>query len=574
MSPSILSAVLWSASLVVSDGEPPAPAPAPEAPITSVVVFPQHAEITREMEIDARAGANLVTFHDLVPYLNPHTLRASAGDGARITGTELRTVFLEESLSEEIAALDRAILEAADARAAETRNEARLKEEVLFYGAVKERLSADMGRQLAEGEVAVDGWKQVLGFVNDGLLDCDVRAGELGQRMRELDRKLATLSQERKEYAGQKPKEVKEVAVSFDSDGAGPRKVQIHYIVDAAVWKPSYDVHLDRATGEIEVVGYGQIVQWTGEAWPDVELTLAMSRPDFELAVPELQPLLASLDDGEMAQLAKEVSFLGSSASDQVQKWSETRFQRSQDRETFRRNLEQLSRRSDQHLAQYGLNRRLIEGALTRLADRFAAVRYEIPRRESIPYDSSPHKVVAFSARMPARLEYVATPALGNSVMLRGEIVNGTGVPVLEGGASLFVDGSYVGAGQVTSAAQNEPLAFSFGPDDALVVKRELVTRDVKGPEAFRQSQVITYHYAITVENFNERAVEVEVDDQIPVSKTDDIQVTFLGADVEPEIDETSGTLRWELGIAAGATSTIDYSFSVECPVGRDVHWN
>jgi hypothetical protein len=95
----------------------------------------------------------------------------------------------------------------------------------------------------------------------------------------------------------------------------------------------------------------------------------------------------------------------------------------------------------------------------------------------------------------------------------------------------------------------------------------------VKGPEAFRQSQVITYRYEISVENFNQRGAQVEVSDQIPVSTSAEIQVDFLDSTHEPQLDAQSGTLHWALEIGAGETSTIAYGFSVECPVGRDVHW-
>jgi hypothetical protein len=36
------------------------------------------------------------------------------------------------------------------------------------------------------------------------------------------------------------------------------------------------------------------VLQWTGEAWNDVELSLAMSRPDAELTLPELRLMVAS----------------------------------------------------------------------------------------------------------------------------------------------------------------------------------------------------------------------------------------------------------------------------------------
>lgn len=567
----VLGLSVLLAPLAAQDA-PTAPAP-PASTITRVVVIPKHAEITREIQVQAAAGENTVRFTNLVPILNPHTLRASASSGARITGTELRTSYLKEGLSEEIAALDLSILALKDDLAQEGRAQGRLTEEAAFYGAIKTRLTADVERELARGTLGVDEWRQVLAFVGEGLAGCDTRFGELAGRLRDKQRQLAGLEEQRKDYSTRQTGETKEILVSFSTDAPGPQHIAVHYIIDAVAWVPSYDVHLDRERGDIEVVGYGQIAQWSGEHWTDVQLALAMSRPDFELTVPDLAPMLASLDDKEMAQLAKEVSFLSTSARDQAEKWSAARFKRSQERETYRRNLEQLSQRSDQHLAQYGLNQALIQGAMTRLVDRFAGVRYDIASRESIPCDSSAHKVVIFRARVPARLKYVATPALGATVMLQGEIVNTTGVPMLAGGAALFIDDSYVGAGQVAAAAKNEPLDFGFGPDDSLVVTRKLLAREVKGPEAFRQSQVLTYRYEIRVENFNSRGVEVEVADQIPVSKSADIAVSFLDSTHTAGFDAQDGSLRWSLEIGAGATSTIAYSFSVECPVGREVYW-
>ena len=60
---------------------PPGPEPVASR-VTDVVVFPQHAQISRGVRVEAAAGENCVVLGDLVPKLNPHTLRASAGDGA------------------------------------------------------------------------------------------------------------------------------------------------------------------------------------------------------------------------------------------------------------------------------------------------------------------------------------------------------------------------------------------------------------------------------------------------------------------------------------------------------------
>lgn len=572
------SPVLAEVLAVAQAGTPGAattsPDPAPVASrVTTVVVFPSHAQVTRTLAVDAVAGENRVLLGGLVPNLNPHSLRASVGEGARVTGTEINTIHLEQSSTEQIAALDASIRSLDDQLALHGMSQSRAQERRAFFRSVKDRLARDMEGQFATGAVAVSSWVEVLAFVDEGLEACDETLATLELESRGVRSRREAEAAQRKDYAALQPHEQKQVAVSFEAERAGPVELAVHYMVAEVQWKPSYDVHLDRASGELELIGYGNIRQWSGEAWDHVDLTLAMSRPDNQLTVPVLAPLVASLDYAALAKLAKEASFLGSSEGYAAQKWAAGRFTRSQDRETFRRNLEQLAGLPRDRMNALGLSAEIIEGALSRLVDRFAGVRYEIGRRATIPFDSSPHKVVTFTARVPAQLRYVATPALGDAIMLQGAAVNRTGHPVLEGNAALFVDGSFVGSSTVAGAAQNEGLSFGFGPDDALVVKRRMLSRAVTGPEAFRQSQVLTYRYAITVENFNDRPVDVHVVDQIPISKTDEIQVTFLESSEQHVLNQETGALSWDLKVGAGKSSTIGYSFSVECPVGRDVHW-
>ncbi len=584
---SLLVAASPAQELPVAPAAPPAPVgAAPAAPVkpqalpepevgasrtASVVVYPEHAEITRVIRVQAEAGVNRVPFGNLIPILNPHTLRASVTDGARVIGTEITTTFLKESLSEEIKVLDAHMQQLVDLLAAEAAARARLDEQAAFYAGVKGRLAGDMGREFSASALAVADWGEVLGFVHAGLTRCDAERAVIEQRSRELKKELDALLAQRKEYAGRQPREMKEVVVSFHAERPGPVDAAIHYLVDAAVWRPSYDAQLDRATGELRLTGYGQVVQWSGEAWTDVELTLANTRPDFELALPELTPLQASLDAAQFAKIASEAAALAKMPQEGLAKWASGRFQRRQDQETFRRNLELLSRQSAGELAKLGINAEIVKGALARLANRLSAARYLIPQRETIAFNSSPTKIVAFDATVPARLRYVATPALGNSVLLQAEIVNTTGHPVLEGPVAMFIDGSFIGSTKQLGATQNEGLVLGFGPDDGLRVDRKLLSRTVKG--FFGLSQVITYECEITVENFNAQGVEVEVTDQVPVSKAEDLKVAFGASNLPHALDAETGILRWTLQAEAGSRTTIDYSFTIECPAGKDVHW-
>lgn len=541
--------------------------------ITSVVAFPDHAEVTRELRVRAQAGTNQARFVDLVPSIFPKSLRASGTGGARITGTEIHTSHLETSSPEEVAELERSIQELRDEISLVRRSQKRQEEQADFYKSIKGRLGRDVEEGIATGRVSVEEWTELIAFVDEGLTACDVSLAELAVEIRGLEARLGAAEAERESYTDEVPQKRKDVTVSFTAEVAGEVTIQIHYMVAQVAWRPSYDVHLDRASGELEVIGYGHVQQWTGEPWEDVQLTLAMSGADQGLDVPELSPVVASLDQEAMNQLTREVAFLQRMTRTEVANWIETRFQSQQEREVFRRSLERLSISSAEQLQKLGLSHVMIEEALRLLVDRFAAVRYDVEQRATIPFDNSPHKLVTFRGRLPVGLRYVATPALGDSVMLRGVVTNATGHPILDGPAALFVDESYVGTSSANAAAENEALSFGFGPDDALSVRRRLVSRQVKGPEDFRQSQILTYEYELTIENFNDTAVEVDVADQVPISRTDNIKVSLLSSSHDHRHDEATGQLSWTTQVAPGATATITYSFSVECPVGRHVHW-
>jgi hypothetical protein len=160
-------------------------------------------------------------------------------------------VFLQESFSEEIGVLDARIQELTDLLAAQADARTRLDGQAAFYGAVKERLAGDVGRELADARLSVTDWDEVLGFVGEGLQHCDEERRAVGLAERQLGKELEQRRDERKECAGRQPREMKEIVVSFHSDDEAPRQVRIHYMVGSAAWRPSQDVRPDRDEGEI-----------------------------------------------------------------------------------------------------------------------------------------------------------------------------------------------------------------------------------------------------------------------------------------------------------------------------------
>lgn len=537
--------------------------------ISHVVVYPRSAEVTREREVEASVGPNRVVFDALVANLDPASLRASSDEGVEVVGIEARTRFLTEPLSKALADLDARIREAAR-RLKEIELElSRVEEERAFYGTIR-AASLEAIREATEGRgLAIEDWEKTMRFVAAGLAAADARRLEIEDTRRQAADVLGALQEERSRVASERPREMKEVTVSIRSARAGRVAVRIHYVVPDAGWSPTYDVHLDSAGPRVRFTCYGLVTQATGEPWEAVDLTLARARGEHRIDAPETRPVLVALGAAELKRLASDIRDLNDAADAKL--WIESRLLDAQGCGNFIQSVQELANQEDAFLADNGITRIELVRAIEKLQDRFSGVRYPVRKPETVPSDRSAHKIVVFSELLPARLAYVALPSAGSLVVRRAEVENTTSFPFLAGPSSVFVDGSFVGNSQVANASANESISLFFGPDEGLEVVRELVKRETKGPERFRQSQLVTWEYRIRIENFHGTEVEVELEDQIPVSQTDDVQVKFLGSNVEGVAPDEKGVLRWRLTVKARTPAVVTFRYQIEHPLAQSL---
>ena len=78
-----------------------------------------------------------------------------------------------------------------------------------------------------------------------------------------------------------------------------------------------------------------------------------------------------------------------------------------------------------------------------------------------------------------------------------------------------------------------------------------------------RTAKKVTRSWQITVKNNKETAVDVVVEDQIPVATNDDAKVTLLESS-NAKVDETEGRLKWTLHLAPGEKKEININYEVK----------
>ena len=179
----------------------------------------------------------------------------------------------------------------------------------------------------------------------------------------------------------------------------------------------------------------------------------------------------------------------------------------------------------------------------------------------TIPSDGSEHEATLGTQSIPARFSYYAAPKITPNVYMLAEVPNWRDYELLKGKLRVFLDNTYVGDSYWTPLEIQDTLHFSLGVEKNIGVERTLkATKEKKN--LLRTAKKVTRNWQITVKNNKETAVDVVVEDQIPVATNDDAKVTLLESS-NAKVDEKEGRLKWTLHLAPGEKKEININYEV-----------
>ena len=168
---------------------------------------------------------------------------------------------------------------------------------------------------------------------------------------------------------------------------------------------------------------------------------------------------------------------------------------------------------------------------------------------------------------------HTAAPVLTPHVYREAELKNTSEHDLLAGPMTAYLDGRFVGQGELPTVARGERFVVGFGADPQLRARRELINRTESTQGGNRETR---FEYRLVVENFGNEPASVRVVDRLPHAEE--------GADIRVSLGKTSdelsedplylreerpmGILRWDVEVpadAAGETARlITYDYGVE----------
>ncbi len=509
-----------------------------ETSIISVIVYPDRARVIRQGQVSVKPGVQQLEISDLPIRLNPDSARIK-GHGtarARLLGIRLQKEYYSETPTDHVRELEEQIEAVQD-------EIERLDAKIELIKGYRTRLDELAGqtktfaKALMRGALNIDAQMMFFDKLHVRAGELDVEIQSLAQNRRALERRLEKLKNQLEQVSGDRPRQRYVSLVEYDVSQPGELAVEFTYDVSGAGWTPLYDLRLleDGGKPRVEVSYLAQISQRTGENWNGVSLTLSTARPALTEVSPDLDPWYIrplptpsprrarGIDSVQLAAPAKMVA-------------------------------------DDEALVEYET-----ENALAEVRDSGTAVSFQVPGKIVVPSDGEPHKVNVARFWLPPNLDYVSAPKVVQAAYIRSQLINDSPNTLLPGSANLFMGDEFIGTTRLDLTPPQGEFELYMGVDDRLKVSRELRQRDV-GKKLIGGKRRLHYAYQIKLQNFTGREAAIEVSDQIPLSRHEDIKVKLES--VEPQPDEKSelNILTWKLLLEEGQESELRFDFTVEHP--------
>jgi uncharacterized protein (TIGR02231 family) len=197
-----------------------------------------------------------------------------------------------------------------------------------------------------------------------------------------------------------------------------------------------------------------------------------------------------------------------------------------------------------------------------------------VPGRVSVANQEGAKSVRIGAATLAPDLLARCAPMLDPTAFLEASFKHTEDVPILPGKVSLFCNGMFVGHGTLALAGKDEIVNIGFGADDQVKVTRVLQHKTQRSSGLIAASKVEEREFRITVRNGHDWPIKVVIEDQQPVSETEDIQVELMGVTTKPtqmNVRDKRGVLSWRLDMRGRETREIALGWRVWWPAAKSV---
>jgi hypothetical protein len=569
-----------------------------EGKVTEVTLYRGQAQITRTVPVEGAAGRLEVVVGNLPEQIVPDSLFAEGGEAVEVRAVRYRARAVGDQPRDEVRALENQIRDAQRSIELAQKRQAVLGKRNEYLGKLEGFVTPTAQWELARGVLNAETLERLTNFITEQHEAIAKEEVELAKQIQDTNEQLELLNRKKNEITAGAEKTIREAVLFLQKKGDGAANVRLNYLVSNCGWSPSYAMRAAADRKKVSVEYNALIQQLSGEDWNDVQLTLSTASPALSAAGPGLAPLHVTLttDPGPVAanqpnqpgggqQQAQAFYGRGASKSQVLDQLQGLNTQRAE----LGAKISNATNFQESYSLSWNLND--VAGNFQQLelngdATALSVLRSEAPGERdgpslsyklagsvSLASRTDQQMVRIMQTELPSQFYHVAVPVLTSYVYREAELMNASDEDLLAGPMTAYLDGRFVGKGEIPTVARGQKFVVGFGADPQLRTRRELVKKDDAVQGGNRETR---FEYRLVVENFGSQPAPVRVVDRLPHSERGaDIRVT-LGEVSDPVSEDKlyqreerpMGLLRWDVEAPAGAAGEtarlITYKYTVE----------
>ena len=510
-----------------------------DSKVTGITVFLSRAQVNREVKTRVEAGKTNIVVTGLTSDLDPQSIQVTGKGGVIILGTTHRQNYLTELNTPRSL---RILKDSADY----------YQKQIAFEQNQKEILNKEEGMLMSNQRIGgtnqnltVAELKAMADFYRTRLTDIGTARAKEDEKIKMLSQKLARLQKQINTQNELYARNTSEIVINVSAEAAGAVELQLNYVVANAGWYPVYDLRTINTKSPVSLAYKANVFQMTGEDWKGVHLKLSTANPNLGGQKPELSawyldfyaPVAYSYNQTRARGVA--------SAPAMEMKKADTE-------------------EADKSMAEIVTTADFVNTIQTTLNTEFdIAVPYNVPSA------NQPTLVDIRNYEMKATYQYSVAPKLDMDAFLIAKATGWEEFSLLPGEANIFFEGTFVGKTFIDPNSIKDTLSVSMGRDKRIVVKREKV-KDFTSRKAIGSNVREQSAYEISVRNTKTDAITIVVEDQVPISQNNQIEVTMIDAG-NSAYNKDTGKLTWRWTIQPNEIKKATFKFEVKYPKDKTV---
>jgi uncharacterized protein (TIGR02231 family) len=527
MNRTIFSAAILIFSFVFLSNAGASPAEIESVPkIRNIVLYPDSAMIKKEAAVAVKKGENIIRISGLTANLTDESVQVNIKEKAvvRISGVRVEKTYLQKTMQDKIQKLQPR-LDRINELIKEHSNEISAINSSIEF--LKKTVPFPQNQKVTQSEV--EGHAK---FIEKSLSVSYDRTAKIENKIKKLNEEKRAVENELKNLSSSRD-ESKTIVINLLSNADREINLGLSYIVTNAGWSPQYDVRADSATGKIDMACFASIAQSTGEDWKNANIEISTARPSYG-PPPELSAWYVDIYKPMPSSYKYKKAIKG---------------------EDFMMGEKVLAAAPEQQLE---------EPKIKAEATSFSFI---IPGKVNIPSDNQPHRILIASSSKEAKLDYYAAPKLSRHAHLRAGLKNPFPFPIFSGQMSIFLDDRFVNTTSVDKQIlPDEDMILSLGVDEGIKIEKKLVKKFTEYSGVFSKDTQINYEYAIDIVSSKDKEIGINITDNFPVSKNEQIKVVLESPKKEDAKISDEGIISWELRLKPNEKKNLKIKFRVEHP--------